>query len=74
MSTTTERCYDVEGGTLKVVLTTDHSPSPRQYDALDGVAGSYLSCFEKVHRELVVGDDDDRALWKLGGVENICAG
>ena len=73
MSLTTERCYDIEGGTLKVVLKTDHRPSPREYDALDGVAASYLSCFENVHRELAA-DDDDRALWELGGVENICAG
>ena len=74
MSTTTERCYDIEGGTLKVVLKMDHRPSERQYEALDEVADSYMSCFEKVHRELMAGDDDDRALWELGGVENICAG
>lgn len=74
MSLTTERCYDIDGGTLKVVLKTDHPLSPREADALDGVAESYMGCFEKVHRELVAGDDDDRALWELGGVENICAG
>lgn len=74
MSTTTERCYEVDGGTLKVSLKTDHSLSPREADALDGIAASYLACFEKAHRQLVMGDDVDRALWELGGVENICAG
>ena len=73
MPTTTERCYDIDGGLLRVSLKTDHSLSDREFEALDRVAESYVGCFEKVTRQMAA-DDDDRALWELGGVENICAG
>ncbi len=74
MSHTAERCYDVDGGTLKVSLRTDHPLSRREYDALDKVAGSYVGCFEKVARAARARDESDDAIYALGGEEDICAG
>ena len=73
MTHTTERCYDVAGGVLKLSLRTDHSLTPTEYEALDRVAEHYLDCFAKLRRERL-DDDDDRALYELGGEENITAG
>ena len=70
---TTERCYDVTGGTLKLVLQTDHPLTQRELEALVRVAESYLGCFEKLRSEPRT-DDEDEAIWELGGEENICAG
>ena len=74
MSHTAERCYDVDGGTLKVSLKTDHPLTPREYDALDQVAQSYVGGFEKGARAARAHDEDDDVIYQLGGEENICAG
>lgn len=74
MSHTAERCYEVDGGTLKVSLKTDHPLTRQEYDALDKVAESYVGCFEKVARRARARDDDDEAIYQLGGEENISAG
>ncbi len=74
MSYTTERCYDVEGGVLKLFLKTDHPISEREADALDRVAESYLACFDKIKAPRRAFDEDDEAIYELGGEENITAG
>ncbi len=74
MSHTAERCYDVDGGALKVSLKTDHPLTRREYDALDKVAESYVRCFETVARAARARDENDEAIYELGGEENICAG
>ena len=74
MSHTAERCYEVDGGTLKVSLKTDHALTAREYEALDKVAESYVGCFEKVARAARRREEDDEALYVLGGEEGICAG
>jgi hypothetical protein len=74
MSHTAERCYDVDGGVLKVSLKTDHSLTDREYEALDRVAESYLGCFEKLARTRRERDENDEAIYELGGEENITAG
>ena len=73
MSVTTERCYHLSDGTLKVIVRTGHPLSAREVEALDGVADSYRDCIEAPRFPATV-DDDDLALWELGGEENICAG
>jgi hypothetical protein len=75
MTHTTERCYDVTGGVLKLSLKTDHPLNANEYEALDRVAENYLGCFEKLRRDrLDLDDDDDRAVYELGGEENVTAG
>jgi hypothetical protein len=74
MSHTAERCYDVEGATLKVSLRTEHPLTRREYDALDKVAESYFGCFERAVRTAPGSDEDDEAIYELGGEDHICAG
>jgi hypothetical protein len=74
MSHVAERCYDVDGGTLRVSLKADHSLTRREYDALQKVAESYIGCFERTARVAPARDEDDDAVYALGGEENICAG
>ncbi len=74
MSYTAERCYEVDGGTLRVSLKTDHSLTRREYDALDKVAESYVGCFEKLARPALGRDENDDAIYVLGGEDHICAG
>jgi hypothetical protein len=74
MSHTTERCYDIEGGRLKLVLETDHGITEREVAALDRVAESYLTCFEKVGDPPRSFNEDDEAIYELGGEENVTAG
>ena len=73
MTHTTERCYEVAGGVLKLSLRTDHPLSSNEFEALDRVGEEYLGCFERV-RSRRFDDDDDRALYELGGEENVTAG
>jgi hypothetical protein len=75
MTHTTERTYEVVGGVLKLSLRTDHSLSGREYEALDRVAEHYLECFDKIRRDRIdLDDEDDRAVYELGGEENVTAG
>ena len=74
MSHTTERCYDVTGGILKLSLKTDHPLNQTEHEALERVAEHYLGCFERLRRERLGSDEDDRAVYELGGEENVTAG
>ncbi len=75
MSHTLERVYDVEDGVLKLFLTTDHPIHDREAEALDRVAESYLACLDKVRAGPArFRDEDDEAIYELGGEENITAG
>ena len=78
---TTQQHYDLPGGTLKVILETDHALSGLERDDLDRIA---LACAEFVahgrgaHPEPAPGDDPalevDEALWEMGGEAAISAG
>jgi hypothetical protein len=71
---TADRCYELDGGRLKVSLSMDHAITAHEYEALDEVAASYFECFEKVSPAAPAGDENDEAIYELGGEENICAG
>ncbi len=74
MPHTAERCYDLDGGRLKVSLSMDQPITAHEYEALDKVAASYVGCFEKVALAAPASDEIDEAIDELGGEENICAG
>jgi hypothetical protein len=74
MTHITDRCYDVTGGVLKLSLKTDHPLTATENEALERVAQQYLGCFEKLRRDRLDLDDDDRAVYELGGEENVTAG
>jgi hypothetical protein len=69
----TQQHYEVAGGSLMLVLRTDHALSARERRALDRLA---LACSEYVRAAPAADADDpfDVALDELGGAENICAG
>jgi hypothetical protein len=78
---TTQQHYEVPGGTLKVILETDHALSGIERDDLDRIA---LACEEfaahrpGTHAAPEPGDDParevDEAIWELGGDAAISAG
>jgi hypothetical protein len=75
---TTQQHYEVPGGTLKVVLTTDHALSAVERADLDHIADACAAfrCHERSRhpdgaaRALEV----DEAIWELGGEQGITAG
>jgi hypothetical protein len=79
---TTQQHYEVPGGTLKVILTTDHVLTAIERDELDHIADACLTFQE--HRAsgprhpVAIGRDPalevDEAIWELGGDEEISAG
>ena len=78
---TTQQHYEVPGGTLKVILETDHALSGPERLDLDRIA---VACEEfaahgrGAHPEPAPGDDParevDEAIWELGGDAAISAG
>ena len=78
---TTQQHYDVPGGTLKVVLTTDHALTSVERADLDHIA---VACAAfQAHDRAGHGDpaasltgalEVDEAIWELGGDEGISAG
>jgi len=78
---TTQQHYDVPGGTLRVILTTDHALSPVERDDLDHIADA-CAVFQAHERDGHAGrdaaagpaDDIDEAIWELGGEQGITAG
>jgi hypothetical protein len=78
---TTQQHYEVPGGTLKVILETDHPLSGVERDDLDRIG---LACEEfaahrpGTHPAFGPGDDParevDEAIWDLGGDAAISAG
>jgi hypothetical protein len=69
----TEQRYEVAGGSLTLLLQTDHALSARERHALDRLASAYSDC---ARAALPAHEDDpfDLALETLGGADNICAG
>jgi hypothetical protein len=78
---TTQQCYEVPGGTLRVILETDHPLSASERQELDTIATA-CAAFQASGRAkqpapAVEGDaarDVDEAIWELGGEEEILAG
>jgi hypothetical protein len=78
---TTQQHYECRGGTLKVILETDHALSGVERDDLDRIA---LACADfaahgpGTHSAPESGDDParevDEAIWDLGGDAAISAG
>jgi hypothetical protein len=76
---TTDQHYEMPGGTLRLVLTTDHPLTHEEREDLDRIATA-CTAFQRNHdvlghrasREGV--DDIDEAIWELGGDEAISAG
>jgi hypothetical protein len=77
---TTQQHYEVPGGTLKVVLTTDHALSAVEREELDHIADA---CAAFQAREgarppdagvAAPALDIDEAIWELGGEQGIMAG
>jgi hypothetical protein len=79
MAFVTTQHYEVPGGTLKVVLTTDRPPTQQEREDLDRIADA-CTVFRSHHLEHVHHgraadlDDMDEAIWELGGEESITAG
>ena len=78
---TTQQHYDVPGGTLKVILTTDHALSAAEREELDNIADA-CQAFQ-AHDQLghvapaALADaaaEVDEAIWELGGDRGIMAG
>lgn len=78
---TTQQHYDVPGGTLKVVLTTDHALSPVERADLDHIADA-CAAFQAHERSRHADPaaaaapalEVDEAIWELGGEQGITAG
>lgn len=79
---TTQQHYEVPGGTLRVILTTDHVLSTAERHELDHIADACLE-FQRHHPHAhphppVAGADPaeqvDEAIWELGGDQEISAG
>ncbi|MEY2532534.1 MAG: hypothetical protein QOF29_444 [bacterium] len=79
---TTQQHYEVPGGTLKVVLTTDHVLTTVERDELDRVADACVR-FQVIQRSEhphppADGADPagevDAAIWEMGGEQSIMAG
>jgi hypothetical protein len=69
----TQQHYEVAGGSLTLVLRTDHALSARERQALDRLASA---CGDHARAASPADADDpfDVALEELGGADNICAG
>ncbi len=78
---TTQQHYDVPGGTLKGVLTTDHALSAVERADLDHIADA-CAAFQAHERSRHADPapaaapalDVDEAIWELGGEQGITAG
>jgi hypothetical protein len=79
---TTQRHYEVPGGTLKVILTTDHALSTSErveFDRIDDACEAFRDHVARLlHPAAVAGEDPGRevddAIWALGGDADIMAG
>jgi hypothetical protein len=79
---TTQQRYEVPGGTLRVILETDHSLTPSERRELDNIADACeafrASELAGAHRapepELEAAREVDEAIWELGGDQDIMAG
>ena len=78
---TTQQHYEVPGGTLKVILETDHALSGIERDDLDRIAHAceeFAAHRPGAHAVPEPGDDParevDEAIWELGGDAAISAG
>ena len=80
-SLTTQQHYEVPGGTLKVVLTTDHVLTDVERTDLDHIADA-CSAFQARERSghpepgafVAQALEVDEAIWELGGEQGITAG
>jgi hypothetical protein len=76
---TTQQHYEVPGGTLKVVLTTDHALSVVERADLDHIADA-CAAFQARSRHtepaaaVAPALEVDEAIWELGGEQGITAG
>jgi hypothetical protein len=80
-SLTTQQHYEVPGGTLKVVLTTDHALTAVERADLDGIAAACAAfqAHEGAGHPEPAGAagpalEIDEAIWELGGEQGITAG
>jgi hypothetical protein len=78
---TTQQHYEVPGGTLRVILETDHSLSTAERAELDSIATAceaFGTRQRPVHpsppREVDPAREVDEAIWELGGDVDIMAG
>ena len=77
---TTQQHYEVPGGTLKVVLTTDHALTAVEREDLDHIADACAafqareSARRPDARVVAPALDIDEAIWELGGEQGITAG
>jgi hypothetical protein len=78
---TTQQHYEVPGGSLKVVLTTDHTLTAVERADLDQIADA-CAAFQTHDRSghpergasVVPALEVDEAIWELGGEQGITAG
>jgi hypothetical protein len=72
---TTQQHYELPGGTLKVLLVTDHALTTAEQADLEELAAA-CRAFCAHHRVMPApaADDIDEALWALGGEEAVTAG
>ena len=78
---TTQQRYEVPGGTLRVILETDHPLSASERHEFDTIATA-CEAFQAHNRPAQVAPavgldparDVDAAIWELGGEEEILAG
>jgi len=75
---TTQQHYDVPGGTLKIVLTTDHALTPVERADLDHIAAACAAfqAHEAGRHPAAAAPalEVDEAIWELGGEQGITAG
>lgn len=79
---TTQRHYEVPGGTLKVILTTDHALSTSErveFDRIDEACEAFRDHVARILHPAAAGAEDpagevDDAIWALGGDADIMAG
>jgi hypothetical protein len=80
---TTQQHYEVPGGTLKVVLTTDHALTAVERSDLDHIADACAAFQDHEHTRhaepaaaAAAGPalEVDEAIWELGGELEITAG
>ena len=68
---TTQQHYDVPGGTLKIVLTTDHALTSVERADLDHIAAACAAFHLEVAAPAL---EVDEAIWELGGDQDITTG
>jgi hypothetical protein len=78
---TTQQHYEVPGGTLKVVLTTDHALTELERADLDHIADACAAFQAHEHSRhpdpgasAAPALEVDEAIWELGGDQGITAG